>query len=72
MLNEQLTRMTPFSHIDQPGLSWRTRERREEKMNLQKQEVEMFFSVTPAGSSEAGVRKNFASHRAHRERRENK
>jgi hypothetical protein len=24
MLNEQLTRMTPFSHIDQPGLSWRT------------------------------------------------
>jgi hypothetical protein len=28
MLNEQLTRMTPFSHIDQPGLSWRTRLRR--------------------------------------------
>jgi hypothetical protein len=25
MLNEQLTCMTPFSHIDQPGLSWRTR-----------------------------------------------
>jgi len=25
MLNEQLPCMTPFSHIDQPGLSWRTR-----------------------------------------------
>jgi hypothetical protein len=24
MLNEQLACMTPFSHIDQPGLSWRT------------------------------------------------
>jgi len=24
MLNEQLTCMTPYSHIDQPGLSWRT------------------------------------------------
>jgi hypothetical protein len=28
LLNEQLTSMTPFSHIDQPGLSWRTRDRR--------------------------------------------
>jgi hypothetical protein len=27
MLNEQLPCMTPFSHIDQPGLSWWTRER---------------------------------------------
>ena len=26
MLNEQLPCMTPFSHIDQPGLSWRTRD----------------------------------------------
>jgi hypothetical protein len=25
MLNEQLTCMTLYSHIDQPGLSWRTR-----------------------------------------------
>ena len=25
MLNEQLTRMALFSHIDQPGFSWRTR-----------------------------------------------
>jgi hypothetical protein len=25
MSNEQLTCMTPYSHIDQPGLSWRTR-----------------------------------------------
>lgn len=25
MLNEQLTSMALFSHIDQPGLSWRTR-----------------------------------------------
>jgi hypothetical protein len=25
-----LTRMTPFSHIDQPGLSWRTEARRED------------------------------------------
>jgi len=25
MLNEQLARMTLYSHIDQPGLSWRTR-----------------------------------------------
>ena len=25
MLNEQLPCMTPFIHIDQPGLSWRTR-----------------------------------------------
>ena len=24
MLNEQLARMTLYSHIDQPGLSWRT------------------------------------------------
>jgi len=31
MLNEQLTCMTPFSHIDQPGLSWRTRARRERR-----------------------------------------
>ena len=30
MLNEQLTCMTPFSHIDQPGLSWRTEGRRED------------------------------------------
>ena len=28
-LNKQLTCMTPYSHIDQPGLSWRTRDRRE-------------------------------------------
>jgi hypothetical protein len=28
LLNEQFTSMTPFSHIDQPGLSWRTRDRR--------------------------------------------
>ena len=26
MLNEQLPCMTPFSHIDQPGLPWRTRD----------------------------------------------
>jgi len=26
MPNEQLTCMTPYSHIDQPGLSWRTRD----------------------------------------------
>jgi hypothetical protein len=30
MSNEQLTCMALYSHIDQPGLSWRTRERREE------------------------------------------
>lgn len=28
LLNEQLSSMTPFSHIDQPGLSWRTRAHR--------------------------------------------
>jgi len=31
MLNEQLTRLTHFSQIDQPGLSWRTRARRGKK-----------------------------------------
>jgi len=29
MLNEQLARMTLYSHIDQPGLSWRTGDHRE-------------------------------------------
>ena len=33
------------------------RERREERTNLQRQKAEMFFSVTPVGSSEAGVSK---------------
>jgi len=34
MLNEQLARMTLYSHIDQPGLSWRTRGHREERFRL--------------------------------------
>jgi len=37
MLNEQLACMTPFSHIDQPGLSWRTREHGEKiKIRIRK------------------------------------
>lgn len=35
MLNEQLPCMTPFSHIDQPGLSWCTRGRRENGVMIQ-------------------------------------
>ena len=33
MLNEQLACMTHFSHIDQPGLSWRTRAHGEHRAN---------------------------------------
>ncbi len=33
VLNEQLTRLTPFSQIYQPGLSWRTKDAKGAKIN---------------------------------------
>jgi hypothetical protein len=36
MLNEQLTRPTPFSRIDQPDLAWRTEAHEENPAQKQK------------------------------------